>query len=88
MAQKTIVQLIDDLDGTSSDSIETVTFGLDGVVYEIDLSDDNAEALRDNLSEFITSAHRRTRQTRHHHPRHCGCRQWRRPQPGTDPGHP
>jgi hypothetical protein len=58
MAQKTIVQLIDDLDGTSSDSIETVTFGLDGVVYEIDLSDDNAETLRDNLAEFITSARR------------------------------
>jgi hypothetical protein len=58
MAQKTIVQLIDDLDGTSSDSIETVTFGLDGAVYEIDLSDDNAETLRDNLAEFITSGRR------------------------------
>jgi hypothetical protein len=58
MAQKTIVQLIDDLDGTSNDSIETVTFGLDGVVYEIDLSDDNAETLRDNLAEFIASARR------------------------------
>src|SRR5712664_633700 len=58
MAQKTIVQLIDDLDGTSSESIETITFGLDGVVYEIDLSDDNAEKLRDNLAEFITSARR------------------------------
>jgi hypothetical protein len=66
MAQKTIVQLIDDLDGTSSDSIETIIFGLDGVVYEIDLSDDNAEALRDNLAEFITSARRtggRTKRT-------------------------
>ena len=58
MAQKTIVQLIDDLDGTSSESIETITFGLDGVVYEIDLSDDNAEKLRDNLAEFISSARR------------------------------
>ncbi|HEY3606160.1 MAG TPA: Lsr2 family protein [Pseudonocardiaceae bacterium] len=58
MAQKTIVQLIDDLDGTSSETIETITFGLDGVVYEIDLSDDNAEKLRDNLAEFISSARR------------------------------
>jgi nucleoid-associated protein Lsr2 len=58
MAQKTIVQLIDDLDGSSSDSIETVTFGLDGVTYEIDLSDDNAGHLRDSLAQFISSARR------------------------------
>ncbi|HEX5404975.1 MAG TPA: Lsr2 family protein [Pseudonocardiaceae bacterium] len=58
MAQKTIVQLIDDLDGSSSDSIETVTFGLDGVTYEIDLSDDNAGHLRDSLAQFIGSARR------------------------------
>jgi nucleoid-associated protein Lsr2 len=58
MAQKTIVQLIDDLDGTSSDSIETITFGLDGVTYEIDLTDDNADKLRGRLAEFIGSAQR------------------------------
>ena len=58
MAQKTIVQLIDDLDGTSSDSIETIAFGLDGVTYEIDLGEDNASKLRDHLAEFISSARR------------------------------
>jgi hypothetical protein len=58
MAQKTIVQLIDDLDGSHSDTIETVTFGLDGVTYEIDLSDDNADKLRDSLAAFIGSARR------------------------------
>jgi hypothetical protein len=58
MAQKTIVQLIDDLDGTHSDTIETVTFGLDGVTYEIDLSDDNADKLRESLAAFIGSARR------------------------------
>jgi nucleoid-associated protein Lsr2 len=58
MAQKTVVQLIDDLDGTASDSIETIQFGLDGVTYEIDLSDDHAGLLRDNLAEFIASARR------------------------------
>jgi hypothetical protein len=58
MAQKTIVQLIDDLDGTSSDTIETITFGLDGVTYEIDLSDDNASRLRNNLAQFIESGRR------------------------------
>jgi hypothetical protein len=58
MAQKVLVQLVDDLDGTSSDSIETVVFGLDGVTYEIDLADANASRLRDNLAEFVASARR------------------------------
>jgi Lsr2 len=58
MAQKTIVQLIDDLDGSSSGAIETVAFSLDGVTYEIDLSDDHAEKLREHLADFIGSARR------------------------------
>jgi hypothetical protein len=58
MAQKVLVQLVDDLDGTSSSDISTVTFGLDGVSYEIDLNEDNASNLRDHLSEFIASARR------------------------------
>jgi hypothetical protein len=58
MAQKVLVQLVDDLDGTSSSDISTVTFGLDGVTYEIDLNDDNAGTLRDHLAEFIGSARR------------------------------
>ena len=36
MAQRVQIKLIDDLDGADAD--ETVSFGLDGVVYEIDLS--------------------------------------------------
>jgi Lsr2 len=58
MAQKVLVQLVDDLDGTSSSDISTVTFGLDGVTYEIDLNEDNASNLRDHLAEFIGSARR------------------------------
>jgi len=58
MAQKVLVQLVDDLDGTSSTDIATVTFGLDGVSYEIDLNEGNASNLREHLSEFITSARR------------------------------
>lgn len=38
-AQKTYVQLIDDLDGSEAD--ETVTFALDGKVYVIDLAASN-----------------------------------------------
>jgi hypothetical protein len=56
MAQKVTVSLVDDLDG--SEANESVEFGLDGVLYTIDLSGDNAERLRDSLSEFIESARR------------------------------
>ena len=56
MAQKTTVVLVDDLDGGSAD--ETVSFSLDGVEYEIDLSADNAAALRDTLGVYVGSARR------------------------------
>jgi hypothetical protein len=56
MAQKVAVQLVDDLDGTQSDGISTVTFGLDGVTYEIDLTQANADNLRETLEEYITHA--------------------------------
>jgi hypothetical protein len=56
MAQKVMVTLVDDLDGTEAG--ETVEFGLDGASYEIDLSEDNAERLRDTLSEFVEHARR------------------------------
>lgn len=58
MAQRTVVQLIDDLDGTASKSVETVTFGLDGVSYEIDLGAENASRLRDELAAFVGVARR------------------------------
>ena len=54
MAQKVQVILVDDLDGGSAD--ETVTFSLDGVSYEIDLSKDNAAALRDSLATWVGHA--------------------------------
>ncbi|MDT7742150.1 MAG: hypothetical protein QOE59_1228, partial [Actinomycetota bacterium] len=46
MAQKTVVSFIDDLDG-ESEAEGTVPFSLDGVDYEIDLSEENAEDLRE-----------------------------------------
>jgi hypothetical protein len=58
MAQKVTVQLVDDLDGTTSEDISTVLFGLDGVSYEIDMSDANAKRLRDGLAEYVDSARR------------------------------
>ncbi|MFC5720755.1 Lsr2 family protein [Streptomyces gamaensis] len=53
MAQKVQVLLVDDLDGGEAD--ETVTFALDGKSYEIDLTDANAQKLRDSLAEFVKS---------------------------------
>jgi len=51
MAQKVQVVLVDDLDGGTAD--ETVTFSLDGVSYEIDLTHDNAAHLRDALAPYV-----------------------------------
>ncbi len=56
MAQRVHVVLEDDLDGASAD--ETVTFGLDGVTYEIDLSAKNAAKLRDQLAPYVGVARR------------------------------
>ena len=43
--------LTDDLDGGDAD--RTVTFSLDGVFYDIDLSERNAERLRAALAPFM-----------------------------------
>ena len=56
MAQKTIVELVDDLDGGTAN--ETVAFGLDGTEFVIDLSDANAARLRDFLAPFVNHARR------------------------------
>ncbi|AAT89230.1 hypothetical protein ATY41_08170 [Leifsonia xyli subsp. xyli] len=58
MAQKVIYQLVDDLDGTElgDSGGETVTFGLDNVNYEIDLSAANAAALRETLAAYVAAA--------------------------------
>lgn len=48
--------LIDDLDGKPAQ--ETVTFGIDGVSYEIDLSEPNVDLLRARLVRFIVAARR------------------------------
>ncbi len=54
MATKTLVVLVDDLDGeTLADT--TVSFGIDGKSYEIDLSDKNAAELRDALSKYLSA---------------------------------
>lgn len=51
MVQKQQIVLIDDIDGSDAD--ETVTFALDGVSYEIDLTSKHAAELRDAFATWI-----------------------------------
>ncbi|TDP28417.1 histone-like nucleoid-structuring protein Lsr2 [Nocardia ignorata] len=62
MARKVVVTLIDDYDGTST-AEETVTFGIDGHTYEIDLSETNATKLRNTFEQWDPYA-RRTGRTK------------------------
>ncbi len=54
MAQHTII--VDDITGETAH--ETVTFGLDGVEYAIDLTDANAHKLREHLHRWIEVSRR------------------------------
>jgi hypothetical protein len=56
VAQKTVVELVDDLDG--GEAHETVFFALDGVDFRIDLSTKNANRLRDIMAEYVGHARR------------------------------
>ena len=58
MARRIVHQLVDDLDGSVLEvgEGETVLFSLDGVAYEIDLTDDNAAALRGALAPYLSAA--------------------------------
>jgi Lsr2 len=58
MAQKVVVEMVDDLDGTAGSDVTTVAFALDGRGYEIDLNERNARKLRDSLAEFIAAGRR------------------------------
>jgi hypothetical protein len=51
MARRTTVLLEDDLDGGPAE--QTLQFGIDGSVYEIDLSTKNATKFRSQLAPFI-----------------------------------
>ncbi len=54
MAQRVNIVLVDDIDG--SDATETVSFGLDGSSYEIDLNEKLAAKLRDALASYVGHA--------------------------------
>jgi hypothetical protein len=60
MAQRTAIELVDDLTGEAIPDGEgqTVAFTFQGVSYEIDLSDDSIAELTDALSPYIESGRR------------------------------
>lgn len=56
MARRVKVHLVDDIDGSEADVV--VRFSLDGIGYEIDLSNANADRLRQSAEPFVHVAHR------------------------------
>ena len=54
MATKTQVLLIDDITGEPAD--KTVTFGLDSVTYELDLSEKSEYEMRQALAPYLNAA--------------------------------
>jgi hypothetical protein len=60
MAQRTVIELTDDLDGKPipDGKGETIRFSLDRQEYEIDLTEKNAKALREAFGKYVAAARR------------------------------
>ena len=58
MAQKTFTMLVDDLDDTqiADGEGQTVSFGLDGKNYELDLTNEHADELRAAVDRYVKAA--------------------------------
>jgi hypothetical protein len=56
MSKSVSVIVTDDLDGSAN--AETVSFGLDGVAYEVDLAEKNRTKLEKALAPFIEAGRR------------------------------
>lgn len=54
MARQTIIEILDDLDGSPAES--SVTFGVDGAMYEIDLSAANHERFVAAMAPYVAVA--------------------------------
>ncbi|MEV5987378.1 Lsr2 family protein [Streptomyces sp. NPDC052051] len=59
MAQRVVVTLFDDIDG--SKAAETIAFGLDGKSYEIDLNRANAKKLRKVLAPYVEAGRKKAK---------------------------
>ena len=58
MAQRTVVLLTDDLTGNeiADGEGQTIRFELDNTAYEIDLSNKNADKLRNAMAQYVSAA--------------------------------
>ncbi|MGB3698845.1 MAG: Lsr2 family protein [Gordonia sp. (in: high G+C Gram-positive bacteria)] len=53
MAKKTVIQIVDDIDGAELDEYETVQWSLDGKSYEFDTSPEHAEEFRNHVATYV-----------------------------------
>jgi len=58
MAQRVQVILVCDMHGDETPGTETVTFGVDGSSYEVDLCEQHAAELRDSFARYVGVARR------------------------------
>src|SRR3954463_7668021 len=63
MAQRVQVILVCDLHEGEVEGTETITFGLDGSAYEIDVCEAHGKELRDAYAPFVGAARRAGRTT-------------------------
>ncbi len=58
MARQAVVHLVDDLDDTiiENGDGQTVSFGINGTAYEIDLTNEHADELRGALARYVEAA--------------------------------
>jgi hypothetical protein len=82
LATNTKTFLVDDLDETDAD--ETVSFSLDGVNYEIDLSEKNAHEMRELIGRYCDHGRRLRRGAPTGRPKTDGG--WNSAQPPIRPG--
>lgn len=66
MARTTVIVLEDDLDG--GNATEQLTFSIDGVEYEIDLNEANAQQLRNLFDPYMSAGRRKAGRPRRHAP--------------------
>jgi 7-keto-8-aminopelargonate synthetase-like enzyme len=64
MASKTVVTLLDDIDGKEiGDDGGTVTFSFEGVNYQIDLAEKNLSKFRKTMTPYVAAATKVSGQT-------------------------
>ncbi|ALG86922.1 histone-like nucleoid-structuring protein Lsr2 [Gordonia phthalatica] len=56
MAKKTVIQIVDDIDGAELEEYETVRWSLDGKNYEFDTSPEHAEEFRNHVATYVAAS--------------------------------